>query len=370
MIPVEKGGIAMATQLNRRLLAAVLAALLLLPMSVAATSTEPTAQTEPAPTETVPAETAPTEPVEETAPTEPEEPPLLPLLPAEPDTAVYQICDEILASSEARHAFVYHSGTGQMLYSKTVGNGKLFPASITKLFTAYVALQYLDPDTVITAGSELDLVEPGSSIAWIGKRAQLRVKMLVEAMLLPSGNDAAMVLSCAAGRVIAQDDLLDAANAVQVFVDEMNVQAEALGFEMSHFTSPDGWHAGSHYSCPNDMARIAHLALKNDTIRRYMGIGYVETNFYSGQKIAWENTNLLVLRGSGFYRTDAIGMKTGYTRPAGYSLMSAFSFEQGDLVIGLFGYVDKTARFDDAIDLSIAVKEQLRLEAQSRESVG
>ena len=320
---------------------------------------------------TLPAETVPgTEAVSETIPVEDEASSKMPLLAPDPDSAIYQICDALAQDMEARHLFIYHTGTNQVLYSKTTGNGKLFPASITKLFTTYVALQYLDPDTVITAGSELDLVHEGSSIAFVGNGSQLRVKMLVEGMMLPSGNDAAMVLAAAAGRVIAQDESLAAADAVQVFVDEMNRQADLLGFEMTHFTSPDGWHTGSHYTCLNDLARISALALSNDTIRRYMRLGRDETNFYSGQSVIWENTNLLVLEGSGFYRTDAIGMKTGYTRPAGYCLMSAFSFEEGDIVIGQFGYIDKNNRFIDASNLIKAVKNQLRLEAASDESVG
>jgi hypothetical protein len=68
---------------------------------------------------------------------------------------------------EARHLFVYHTGTNRMLYSKTTGNGKLFPASITKLFSTYVALQYLDPNTIITAGNELDLVRRRVNITGI-----------------------------------------------------------------------------------------------------------------------------------------------------------------------------------------------------------
>ena len=320
---------------------------------------------------TLPAETVPgTEAVSETIPVEDEASSKMPLLAPDPDSAIYQICDALAQDMEARHLFIYHTGTNQVLYSKTTGNGKLFPASITKLFTTYVALQYLDPDTVITAGSELDLVHEGSSVAFVGNGSQLRVKMLVEGMMLPSGNDAAMVLAAAAGRVIAQDESLAAADAVQVFVDEMNRQADLLGFEMTHFTSPDGWHTGSHYTCLNDLARISALALSNDTIRRYMRLGRDETNFYSGQSVIWENTNLLVLEGSGFYRTDAIGMKTGYTRPAGYCLMSAFSFEEGDIVIGQFGYIDKNNRFIDASNLIKAVKNQLRLEAASDESVG
>ena len=173
----------MPSQLHRLLLAAVLA-VSLLPFPAAATAvTEPAAATVPvtepaAPTETVPAETTPAEP-ENPAPV---------VLPADTGTAVYQICERLLENSEARHAIVYHSGTGQVLYSRTVGNGKLFPASITKLFSAYVALQYLDPDTVITAGSELKLVHEGSSLAWIAKGAQPteRVARLIEQVKNPA----------------------------------------------------------------------------------------------------------------------------------------------------------------------------------------
>ena len=290
--------------------------------------------------------------------------------PPDPDTAIYQICERLAESTEARQLFVYHTGTNQMLYSQTVGNGKLFPASITKLFSTYVALQYLDPDAVITAGAELELVHEGSSMAYIGKGSQVRVKTLVEGMMLPSGNDAAMVLAAAAGRVIAQDENMTPEEAVNTFVDEMNRQAALLGFENTHFSNPDGWHTGSHYTCLNDLARISALALENETIRRYMGLARDETNFYSGQYVIWENTNLLLHREGGYYRSDAVGMKTGYTRPAGYCLMSAFDFEEGEIVIGQFGYVNKNNRFTDAINLIKAVKEQLRMEAATDESVG
>ena len=207
-------------------------------------------------------------------------------------------------------------------------------------------------------------------MAYICKGSQVRVKTLVEGMMLPSGNDAAMVLAAAAGRVIAQDENMTPEEAVNTFVDEMNRQAALLGFENTHFSNPDGWHTGSHYTCLNDLARISALALENETIRRYMGLARDETNFYSGQYVIWENTNLLLHREGGYYRSDAVGMKTGYTRPAGYCLMSAFDFEEGEIVIGQFGYVNKNNRFTDAINLIKAVKEQLRMEAATDESVG
>lgn len=366
----------MGLQLQKRVIAIVLMMALLLPLTLQVSAQEITAPpTETIlPTETTPETTPPTEPVPETvpateAPTEPE-PTVSVIHSADPGSAVYQICDSLAQTMEARHIVVYDTNTDRILYSKTVGNGKLFPASITKLFSTYVALQFLDPNTVITAGDELDLVHEGSSLAFIPMGGQLRVKTLVEGMMLPSGNDAAMVLAAAAGRVIAQDENMAAADAVQEFVDEMNRQAAALGFEMSHFSNPDGWHTGSHYTCLNDLARISKLALENDTIRRYMRLSKDELNFVSGHHVAWENTNLLLNRDEGYYRSDAIGMKTGYTRPAGYCLMSAFTFEEGEIVIGLFGYTAKNSRFWDAIRLVKAVKEQLRLEQLSDESVG
>ena len=203
------------------MIAIILVMVLLLPVTLRVSAQEVTTP----PTETIPFTEAPTEPeptVPSTeAPTEPES--AVPSIQSpDPSLAIYQICDALAQNMEARHLFVYDTNTDRILYSKTVGNGKLFPASITKLFSAYVALQYLDPNTIITAGDELDLVHEGSSIAYINKGSQLRVKMIVEGMMLPSGNDAAIVLAAAAGRIIAQDETLSAADAVASFVDEMN----------------------------------------------------------------------------------------------------------------------------------------------------
>lgn len=355
----------MRIQIQNLIVAALLVAILM-PFHVFGTAAQ---EIHTAPTETV-TETIPeTNPPTESAESMPEE--AIPTIRTiDSDSAVYQICDELAHDMEARQIFVYDTNTDTILYTKSVETGKLFPASTTKLFSTYVALQYLDPDTVITAGDELDLVHEGSSLAYVTFGTQVRVKMLVEGMMLPSGNDAAIVLAAAAGRAIAQDENLPAADAVQEFVNEMNRQADALGFEKTHFSNPDGWHHGSHYTCLNDLARIAKLALENETIRTYMSLRKDETQYLTGQHVIWENTNLLLHPGAGYYRSDAVGMKTGYTRPAGYCLMSAFAFEEGEIVVGLFGYIDKYARFDDAALLADAVTNQLLLERVSDESVG
>lgn len=278
------------------------------------------------------------------------------------ETEVYKICDQLAENMEARHILVYDATSDTILYSKTVEGGKLYPASITKLFSAYVALQYLDPEDIVTAGDELELVQAGSSKAYIYKGQKVTVQMAVEAMMLPSGNDAAMIVAAAAGRRIAGDASLSGADAVQAFVKEMNRKAEELGFEKSHFANPDGYHVGAHYTSVNDMARIAGLALGNETIRRNMRIFQDDVTYASGQTNHWENTNLLLNPNREFYRADAIGMKTGHTRQAGFSLMSAVEDGERTLVIGVFGYTDELTRFEDTITLLKACKGELKVE--------
>ena len=334
----------------------ILVMTLLLPGSAAAATEETQSQQETVPvvTETVSEETVP----EETVPEETE--PHRYIVNTESD--IYRVCEETAAEMSYDQLLVYDATNDEILYMDTREGRKLYPASITKLFSAYVALQYLDPLDPITARRDvLDLVQPGSSVAYIGSGSQLYTQMVIEGMMLPSGNDAAMVLAAAAGRKIADNKELPAEEAVQTFVAEMNRMAQELGFERSHFSNPDGWHTGSHYTCLEDMARIAKLALGNKTIARYMRTGKDEVTFLTGHKVEWENTNSLISGEDGFYRRDAIGMKTGYTRQAEYCLMSAFKCNDGrQLVIGVFGYADELQRFREVIRLADACQELMK----------
>lgn len=278
------------------------------------------------------------------------------------DTAseIYALCDAAAQKLNATQILVYDATTDEILYEKTSDTRKLYPASITKLFSAYVALQYLDPEEAVTAGDELALVRKGSSVAWISRGHRLQVRMLVEAMLLPSGNDAAMIVAAAAGRRIAADSNMDPADAVREFVAEMNRQADALGFERSHFTNPDGYHVGSHYTCIPDMARIARLALENRALARYMRVLEEDVTYLSGQTNHWKNTNKLLDPEDGYYRPDCLGMKTGSTSQAGFCLMSAFRVGKHTLVVGIFGCPDENERFKGSIALVRACSAQVR----------
>ena len=328
-----------------RAFAMILVMALLLPGSAAAATEEIQQETAPAVTEPAPTEAVP----EETEP---------PRYTVNTESEIYRVCEETAAEMTYDQLLVYDATADEILYMDTREGRKLYPASITKLFSSYVALQYLDPLDPITARRDvLDMVQPGSSVAYIGSGSKLYTQTVIEGMMLPSGNDAAMILAAAAGWKIADNEELSAEEAVQAFVAEMNRMAQELGFERSHFSNPDGWHTGSHYTCLEDMARIAKLALENKTIARYMRTGEDEVTFLSGHKVEWKNTNTLVSGEDGFWRGDAIGMKTGYTRQAEYCLMSAFNCgNKHKLVIGVFGYADELQRFREVIRMADACK--------------
>ena len=282
------------------------------------------------PTNPTPTQPDPTEP-----PTEPE--PTWPQLPADRQLT-------------AQQAFVYDVAAGEFTYLKGGKEDRVYPASITKLFTAYVALQYLEPSQQITAGDVLDLVGAGSSVAEIQKGDTLTVEQLVEAMLLPSGNDAAYLLADATGRHLTGDNTISGTAAVRRFLQEMNDQAKFLGMNGTQFTNPDGYHSDDHYTTFGDMVIMGKCVLANETIMKYASVPEETVQLQKGE-VKWENTNELIRPGSQWYCPIATGLKTGQTPSAGSCLLSSFENEGGKWIIGVFGCPEKDDRFPDTLQL-------------------
>ncbi len=246
--------------------------------------------------------------------------------------------------------FVYDCDAGAFVDQSAPETERVYPASITKLFTAYVALQYLPAKTVLTAAEELEMVVWGSSVAELKQGDCLTAEQLVEAMLLPSGNDAAHVLAAAAGRVIAADESLSAATAVDVFMEQMNKQAQQLGMTGTHFVNPDGIHDGEHYMSFADLAKLGKLSMENATVMKYASVGKETVELQEGP-VVWENTNALIQPDSKYYCPYAVGLKTGQTPSAGSCLLSAFRTEEQNLIIGVFGCPEVEDRFADTLHL-------------------
>ena len=280
-----------------------------------------------------------TEPSETTIPTEP--PTEAPTWPTYPESR------EITA----QQAFVYDCATEEFLYISGTASETVYLASVTKLFTAHVALKYLNPETEVTVGDELDMVVWGSSVADLEKGNVLTVEMLIEAMMLPSGNDAAYVLATAAGRAIDGNEDLSPSAAVNVFVTQMNQEARIQGMANTHFANPDGIHESDHYSSMGDLAILGKLALESPAIVRSCSVPRDIVTPIEGRSFAWKNTNELVDPASQYYCPVCIGLKTGQTPDAGSCLLSAFELDGRQIVIGVFGCPEKDDRFPDTLQL-------------------
>ena len=251
----------------------------------------------------------------------------------------------------AQQYFVYDVDADEFITISGDPGEVIYPASVTKLFTAYVAMQYLEPETVITATDALDLVAYGSSVAEIEYGDKLTAETLVEAMLLPSGNDAACILAVEAGRIIEDDSDLSAHNAAAIFVDEMNRQAAELGMTNTHFANPDGIHSDDHYTTFADLAILGKLSLENPTILKYARVAQDTVTLESSNQMQWHNTNATIDPTSEYYCPYAIGLKTGQTPRAGSCLLSAFRCNGRTLIIGVFGCPETDDRFPDTLQL-------------------
>lgn len=252
----------------------------------------------------------------------------------------------------ASKAFVYDCTENSLLYVGGDPEEKAAPASLTKLMTALVALKYLDEDTVITVGEEVTWIDPDSSIAAVQSGNRLTVKMLVQGLLMQSGNDAAYALAVAGGREIVGNPELDRRQALGVFVDAMNSQCRDMGLVNTHFMNPDGIDEDGHYSCVSDLITISLSAMENDTVMKYCGMASDYVVFESGEDYVWKSSNYLLHEDLSFYTPEAIGLKTGSTELAGKCLISAFRQEDGrTLLIGVLGSTGDGQRYTDTLTL-------------------
>lgn len=212
--------------------------------------------------------------------------------------------DEIFAPS-SKSAILIEASTGEVLYEKNA-NEKLKPASMTKMMTLLLTFEAIErgdlklTDEVIVSinasgmgGSQI-LLETGEKMA---------VDNLIKGVAIASGNDAAVAL---AEKIGGTEDY---------FVELMNKRATELGLKNTHFQNAHGIAAENHYSTAYDMSVIARELLKHEKITDYTKIYEMYLRENTNRKVWLVNTNKLVR----FY--DYIdGLKTGYTRGAGYCI--------------------------------------------------
>lgn len=305
--------------------------------------TENTQTTEPLTEE--PSATEETEPVTQ-PPTDPEP------TETDPPASVTDITPPAQLGITATTAFVYDLGQSRFLYAGGNPDAKLAPASLTKLLTAYTAVQFMDMDMAVTVGEEVTWIDPESSIAMLQPGHQLTVEMLIQGMMLPSGNDAAYALAVAGGRVLSGNPNMDRQTALNVYVSEMNEQARRLGMINSQFKNPDGIDATGHYSTVKDLITLSTAVLDSQLIMESASTAKLEITLLSGETITWLNSNYLLHEDSEYYTPNCIGLKTGSTQNAGKCVITLFRQDDGSyLLIGVLGSSTDEQRFADTLIL-------------------
>lgn len=252
----------------------------------------------------------------------------------------------------ASKAFVYNCTEDYMVYAGGDMDEKISPASLTKLLTGHVVLQHLNPATVITVGEEITWIDPDSSWANLHQGNRLTVEMLIQGLMMQSGNDAAYTLAVACGRTIRNDEALNPRDALGVFMDEMNNEARLLGLSNTHYVNPDGIDAQGHYTSCNDLVTISKIVMENPLLMKYCGMATANVTFQSGESYIWNNSNYLLHESMNCYTPEAIGLKTGSTYNAGKCLISVFKQENGTvLMVGVLGSSSDAERYNDTLIL-------------------
>lgn len=203
----------------------------------------------------------------------------------------------------------------QVVFEKDA-DSRRYPASTTKIMTYIIAVENITDldNTRIQIKEEVlnVLLGTGSSLANLFNHIGETMSAidLLYSMMVPSGNDASLVLADYVG-----------GGDVSKFVEMMNKKAEELGCKDTHFENPEGLHHDNHYTTARDMYIITKYAL---TLPRFAEICNTATYYCEGDEYPLITTNYLIdkARGGDYYYRYANGIKTGTTNEAGRCLVT------------------------------------------------
>lgn len=159
----------------------------------------------------------------------------------------------------ANSAIVMEMNSGAILYGKKI-NDKHYPASITKLLTALVALENADPDDeVYFSEDSVSFLEYGDASIGMRPGEILSMNDALYGMLLASANEVSYAIAESVGKKMG--------GGFETFIQKMNERCEELGCTGSHWTNANGLHDENHYTTAHDMALIGSAVYQFDKFR-------------------------------------------------------------------------------------------------------
>nr|WP_316614329.1 D-alanyl-D-alanine carboxypeptidase family protein [uncultured Ruminococcus sp.] len=242
--------------------------------------------------------------------------------------ALIVICATVISASavdygcnvatKSKAVYLENLDTGAVILEKSAEE-RVYPASTTKIMTyAVVADNVADFDHTMVDINEAVFkdLDPESTVMGLSQHIgeKYSIRDLLYGMMLPSGNDAALVLADFVG-----------GGSIPAFVEKMNAKAQELGCSGTSFVNPHGLHDPNHYTTAKDMATIAKYAITTqDFMTITSTVSYTPERF--DQPIT--NTNYMMINNADtakYYYPNVKGIKTGYTDEAGKCLVTTAS---------------------------------------------
>lgn len=220
------------------------------------------------------------------------------------------------------------ANTGKILYEKN-SNDVRFPASTTKIMTAILTVENCNLDDVATVSHNAVYSIPYDyTHASLKEGEELTIEQLLYALMIPSANDAAIVLA------------EHISGSVEEFAKLMNKRAEELGCKNTHFVNPNGIHSKDHTSTSYDLALMGKFAMQNSIIRKIVSTTQFTlsaTNKYSKTDRIFNNSNDLLNTYSKYYYEGTTGVKTGYTGEAGNCIIASAKKNNLEVILVVLG---------------------------------
>lgn len=229
----------------------------------------------------------------------------------------------------ATHALIIEMETGTVLYHKAA-NQRMWPASLTKMMTAYVVFSLLKEGRAKLTDElpvSVEAWKTGGSKMFVPVNTRISIGDLLQGMIVDSGNDACVVL--AEGLAGSQ----------AAFVDMMNRKAKEIGLTDSHFDNVDGLPDPNHWMTARDLATLAERTI-TDFPEYYH---YYSEKSFTFSNITQGNRNPLLYTTPG---TD--GLKTGHTEQSGYSLTASVVRGNRHIIMVLSGLPTMRSRIQES----------------------
>jgi serine-type D-Ala-D-Ala carboxypeptidase (penicillin-binding protein 5/6) len=243
-------------------------------------------------------------PLRERAPSQTELGPLLaPAGAAHVDLSQPSLLSYVQLRPAPKAGIAFDLADGRVLWRRGATRARPI-ASLTKLMTALLAVERFGPRDRIRIPRAADRVG-GSRMGGLRPGRRVRAEVLLKGLLISSGNDAATALAIAG------------AGSERAWVALMNRRAKLLGLSCSHFVDSHGLDPRNR-SCAADLAGLAIRAMDEPRIRAIARKRYARVWTGSGKKLTLRTTNHLLRD----HFPGAVGLKTGFTNPAGFCLVA------------------------------------------------